>query len=259
MSTDRSPVLNQPVFEVYHPKISPALDGLRLVQFSDLHLRHRETALERKALAVLADSAPDVLLFTGDAVNRAHLWDRARTWLEQLPPVACRFAVPGNWDYHRDGSGRARFDEVFTEAGFQVLINRSGIYTGAGAPLHVAGVDDVRRGQPDPVQAVHDVSADAWKILLSHNPDILLDPGLRCDLLLCGHTHGGQFRPPGIGPVYTSTRTGRAFAAGWREHKSAGRVYINRGIGTGDIPWRWRCPPEITLFILRSEPAPTES
>lgn len=122
-----------------------------------------------------------------------------------------------------------------------------------GVDICLAGVDDVSEGTPDLQQTLRDIAADEPNLLLSHNPDILEDPASRrANVILAGHTHGGQIVLPWIGAAHTQTEhLCRREAAGylWRDKT---QVYISRGIGEG-IPLRFGAKPQIALLTLLPE------
>lgn len=116
--------------------------------------------------------------------------------------------------------------------------------------VYLAGVDDWYMGKPDLARAIADVPVDAPLILLSHNPDIVDDPNLaRADLVISGHTHGGQLVLPVWGPAHTqSTALERHEVAGYTRRGQT-QIYISRGLGEG-IPLRFRAQPQITLITV---------
>lgn len=119
-----------------------------------------------------------------------------------------------------------------------------------GVDLYLVGVDDVCEGRPDLSSALRDVPEDATRILLSHHPDILEESAShQMDLILSGHTHGGQISLPWVGAAHThSLHLSRREAAGYLRRGRA-QVYISRGIGEG-IPLRFGARPQITLLTL---------
>jgi len=93
-----------------------------------------------------------------------------------------------------------------------------------------------------------------FRLLLCHNPDVLLmRERLAFHLLVCGHTHGGQIRLPGIGAVVTSTRLGRKFDKGLFQLGPTQYVFITQGVGMGEVPLRILCPPEVALLNINPE------
>jgi predicted MPP superfamily phosphohydrolase len=122
-----------------------------------------------------------------------------------------------------------------------------------GVDLYLAGVDDVAEGWPDIGKALMNVPEDKTVILLSHNPDILEEPAAqRADVILSGHTHGGQIVLPLVGAIHThSAQLARHEAAGMvRRGKT--QIYITRGVGEG-IPLRFCARPQITLITLKAK------
>ncbi len=142
--------------------------------------------------------------------------------------------------------------------GLHWLHNRAIRVGGPDKPydFFLAGIDDLIEGHPDLGAALRNVPASAPLILLSHNPDVLQAPAvLRADLILAGHTHGGQIVLPWLGAAHTqSDYLSRKEASGYfRRGKT--HVYINRGLGEG-IPLRFGAPPQITLITVQSKGLP---
>lgn len=149
----------------------------------------------------------------------------------------------------------ARLRYELEQRGVHWLLNDSQRLGGPAHPydLYLAGIDDLIEGHPDLGAALRGVPANAPLILLSHNPDVLQSPAvLRADLLLAGHTHGGQIVLPWLGAAHTqSDYLSRKEASGYfRRGKT--HVYINRGLGEG-IPLRLGAPPQVTLITLTSD------
>jgi predicted MPP superfamily phosphohydrolase len=239
--------------EVLSPRVPRALDGLRILHFSDLHVDGRFRRTAGAWARQIADCPADLVIFTGDLVNHSRYWDDASRWLANLPlPAAVpRLAVPGNWDYRCGGIDP--FRRCMDAAGFESLINHSRTVPVGDGHLQVAGFDDLRYGRFRPQDAMESVDHDQFVLALSHTPDLILHLDKDAfDLMLCGHTHGGQIRLPKIGALITSTRIGRSYAQGLLELAPHRSLYISRGIGEGTIPWRVLCPPELALFTLRT-------
>lgn len=144
--------------------------------------------------------------------------------------------------------------------GIKPLINRAARLVGSDYDLWVAGVDDLTQGQPDLDAALAPVPAGAPLILLAHNPDVWLAAVLdgqgdgatsarRADLVLSGHTHGGQLNLPLIGAWYRQgTRVGRHKPAGWFEAGTS-RMFVSRGLGES-FPFRVGAAPQAALIRL---------
>lgn len=141
---------------------------------------------------------------------------------------------------------------ALTRAGVQPLVNRGVPVPVGGGSLWVAGVDDLTEGRPDLPAALADVPAGAALVLLAHNPDIWLAPGVeRADLILAGHTHGGQIRLPLLGAAHTQgTHLTRRQAAGWFS-RGRSRMFVSRGVGES-IPLRFGVRPQVALIRLVS-------
>ncbi len=160
----------------------------------------------------------------------------------------------------------ALLEAKLAERGMTLLHNGAQHLNQDGADLFLAGVDDVSEGKPSVATATRDVPDDAPLILLSHNPDIMCDPATRrADLVLAGHTHGGQIVMPGIGPLHTHSQyLSRKNASGYQQIQGGPQdslqntserpthVYVSRGIGEG-IPLRFAATPQITLVTVRGE------
>lgn len=238
------------------PRWQAAAEPLRLVHLSDLHLKGAPRKAHVRIAEWLHRSVPDMILLTGDLVSRPWAWTHAVRWLSTLPAAAVRLAVPGNWDYRFHQSYRD-FEMRMRAAGFTALRNEACTVRVGGTEVTVVGIDDIRRGLPDPAAAFGAGTAAPPVIVMVHNPDQL--PALveyPSDLILCGHTHGGQLRIPGYGALVTSSRYGKRYEGGLYE-EGGKRVYVSRGLGTGNlIPIRVACPPEIVCMTLYPAEAP---
>lgn len=146
-----------------------------------------------------------------------------------------------------------RLVEALQERGVVWLNNRSvhlGELSGQPVDLRLAGIDDLYEGQPDLPAALSARRGDELTILLSHNPDVLLaEEANQADLLLAGHTHGGQIVLPLVGPAHTQSEHLSRREASGHFRRGALQIYINRGIGES-IPLRFGAPPQISLLTL---------
>ena len=251
--------------------LAPELDGYTIGVIADIHhwpgvsLRHLERAITR-----LNAARPDAVLLLGDfsvSWKRApaistHFYRRAMSQLEgPLRRIQARdgvFAVLGNHDHYAGGARVARW---LRNIGVHVLTNDcAAIARGAaGARLLLAGVGDALEDRVDPGAGCGAHPAGLPTIVMAHNPDAVLTfppPGAehhrRIDLVLSGHTHGGQYVIPGYGaPVTFSKVCRRKTAAGFVPNDHA-RLYVSRGLGT-QLPGRFNCPPELVILKLRAK------
>jgi predicted MPP superfamily phosphohydrolase len=241
-------------------RLSPALDGLRIVQLSDIHYEQfTEPYYIRQVVAQVNRLAPDLVLMTGDFISEGPQsdWRDAQMSFpcaEILSGIQCpqRWCVLGNHDATVN-------PEIVTEAleshGLPVLANRHVPLERNGARLWIAGVKDVGVSDPDLHLAAPRglQSAQEPVILMAHEPDfadhVVQHGGV--DLMLSGHTHGGQIRLPLVGALYLPP-LGRKYVEGLFPLANGLQLYVNRGIGSVGVPFRFYCRPELTLITLRS-------
>jgi uncharacterized protein len=230
------------------------LDGLRLLQVSDLHLR----AGSQLALAlpeVVCGLGHDIVLYTGDFIDDDDGIADIEGLLDRLPRSPS-FAVFGNHDHWKLG-GRgvrndiARLAATLQRCGVHVLHNTALI--ALDGHLCVAGVDDPVTGNDDLAGAFGQVPDGVWTILLSHTPDILLRlDGRKPELVLAGHTHGGQVRLPLIGPLFRMCRLPRRAVMGLHSYNGV-PFYVTTGVGYAGVDLRVGCPPEVALLTLAAD------
>ena len=175
----------------------------------------------------------------------------------RLPRVAARLTAFARqaranerWSLHVAPNNMAALHAGLIALGVQPLVNASARVPGSGVDLWIAGVDDLTQGQPDLPAALEGVPPGALVIVLAHNPDAWLDPAItRADLVLAGHTHGGQFRVPLIGALHTQgTYLSRQRPAGWFA-RGRSRMFVSRGLGES-FPFRFGAPPQAVLIRL---------
>ena len=233
--------------EILLPNLPKALGGLKVVQLTDPHRGElTPDSIIRAAVRQAAAWQPDLVVLTGDYVR----WDAADTLpfaqlLEPLTPRLGMVGILGNHDYEYPNRVARTLTDV---AGVQMLRNAN-LEIASG--LWVSGIEDTWKGIPDPAEALQRVPGDAALLFLTHNPVGVRYVQDRPCIALSGHTHGGQFRVPGIAPHFPPGMEGFAQIDGWGTYDKA-RLYISRGIGCTAYPIRLNCPPEVTLFTLRA-------
>ncbi|MDM8531468.1 metallophosphoesterase [Anaerolineales bacterium HSG25] len=229
--------------------LGSALEGFKIVQLSDFHLRpFTQIDLIQEAVRISNSLKPDLVVLTGDYVwyEVEAIFDLTLT-LAALQAKHGVYSTMGNHDLWTDvGIVRQGFDEV----GLPILDNQGLVITEGKDSLYIAGLDDGWSGKPDLRTAMSDWQEGMPVVLLMHEPDLADKYSLdgRIGLQLSGHTHGGQIRFPGIGAVILPY-------LGWKYDMGLYQVrdmwlYTNRGIGVTNEPVRYNCPPEITEFIL---------
>jgi predicted MPP superfamily phosphohydrolase len=233
--------------------------GFRVVQLSDFHCsRQLPPPYLGEAVALAQAQEPDLVVLTGDFVHRGYRYvERVARSLGRLAAPHGVFAVLGNHDYSvRNALGFRRFrhlhraiTEALTGQGIRVLHNEPIGLTRGDARMNIIGVADLWSRTCDVEQAYSGLS-DSWPcIVLAHNPHTVehLD-GRRCDLMLSGHTHGGQINWPGLGRV-TLGRHARRLAAGMYRYKNS-YIYVNKGVGFG-LRFRLGVRPEVAVLTLQ--------
>lgn len=239
-----------------------AFDGMKIAQLSDIHLdEFTEPFLLRQAIDKINQLNPDVVLLTGDYISyeiapRQFAVKSAWHCAELLSELKCpqRYAILGNHDVLLDAK---EVSEALTAKGITVLNNSGLPLERAGSRVWLAGLDDPVCGRPDPDAAIPASIRKASNepvILMCHAPDYVADlaahpAGKSVDLVLSGHTHGGQVRLPLVGALDLPPG-GKKFIEGWFRVGTT-QLYVNRGIGTIGVPFRFDCPPEITSLTLR--------
>jgi predicted MPP superfamily phosphohydrolase len=234
-------------------KLPRELDGFTIVQLSDIHVGLYVSERELNAgLELVKKARPDIVVLTGDLVDHdpryAPLLGR---FARSLRGIARRgvFAIPGNHDYY---AGASEVLHNLREAGTEVLLNRH-VQLGDAKGFVLGGVDDVvgagygSQG-PDLGSAFAGANPDLARVLLSHNPSFYKAAHAHADLVLSGHTHGGQITLF-VNPAELVLRHG--LVRGLYAHGDS-QIYVNRGFGTAGPPARVGSPPEVSKLILTS-------
>jgi predicted MPP superfamily phosphohydrolase len=240
------------------PGAPASLVGQRLLLFSDLHWSKGSDSAAVALVQAVNGLEADWLLFAGDLIRYLEFWEPAAGILNRLRARRGKAAVPGNRERVHGWLSCERWQQLFAETGFRLLLNS--VWRPQQSPgLLLAGLDDGRRGTPDLTSLRQaDCATADLRVLLSHTPDSVAraGPGPFADIVLCGHTHGGQIRVPGLGAVYTSSAYGRYFDHGWYSRRQDGALmYITAGVGVtgrGPLRRRIRCAPELVVLELCS-------
>ena len=259
--------------EIILPRLPEAWDGVRVLFLTDPHVE-RWGGREDLLMQLLRDlpHEPDIVVWGGDYLHfggtEAGL-KLVRAVRDRFPDVPT-FGILGNAEHKLKPESMTRFVADLESLGARVLNNRHEASTLRGETVTMAGVDDPYYGYDDLNAALHGAPADRFTILLSHSPQIVYRAATSgVDLMLSGHTHGGQVRVPFLGAIKTQTPLGRHLDCGLfdadrlrpvlqgRSVPPAFRLYISRGIGVallGRFRWlrpRFLCRPEVALITLR--------
>jgi uncharacterized protein len=237
-----------------------ALEGLRIGLLTDLHaIDDRSLKLVRRAADLAMEASPALVAITGDLIGRgAESFRPVLDALAALRPPLGVYAVPGNHD-HSLGLERWRV-ELGEASPIVDLTNRSIVLPIDGSRLCLAGVDDLIRGRASLASLPHPRERDVT-ILLAHNPDqaeAVRRAYDRVDLVVSGHTHGGQIRLPGIGPLLSSVDNPDLYEQGLRRRPWT-QVYTSRGIGTVHVRARLFARPEVSILELTGAPRPSRA
>lgn len=247
---DRSARLGFRVEEVRLASTSlrPDAPPLRFAHLSDLHLRVLRRRHER-LVALVNERRPDFLCLTGDIIgHKAARWELYGDLLSQFECPSGVYACPGNWEV----KSRERVSTLVAQMarwGVEMLVNECRIVETPSAQVCVSGIDDIARGWPDLLAALEGAGSADYAILLSHAPLAarLAAAEAGVDLVLSGHTHGGQIRIPLLWRLMLPSCHG-GFPAGLY-NMERGHLYVNRGFGGAAwLPLRFRCPAEVAFF-----------
>jgi uncharacterized protein len=267
----------RPAFRRYSVGVPSFWPAISILHISDLHIRHGNPRLHRMQRAALAGLKPDLLCVTGDLCETAADVELAIDVLRVVRPRLGTYVVLGNHEHGasapaglrvRESSGwrgvlgralavvaprevsRGSHDAyavaaALSRAGVNVLLNAGKRLVLQGRPLWVAGCDSAWSGRADIGAALRGRTPAEGCLALVHEPELACgaaDGG--ADLVLAGHTHGGQVRLPVIGAPYTHRVDDRIRVAAGFQRIGEALLHVTAGLGH-TIPLRWGCPPEL--------------
>ncbi len=256
--------------------LPPSLNGLRIVQLSDLHIGDfmPRTAI-RRAVSMANSVQPDLAVLTGDLIT--HDADPLEDCIAELSQLRAPLGIWGcHGNHERSAGAEGRAQLLFQRYGMHMLRQHCVEVSWRGGRFNLIGVDDqrerLRAGEWSPllrgIEAL--VRPDIPNILLSHNPNTFARAAaLGIELSLAGHTHGGQIRfalgkrqwspacfiTPFVAGLYRLPLGPEAHTTGAEatpRRPTSAFLYVNRGLGTFALPVRLGVPPEITLLTLRA-------
>ena len=236
--------------DIQLPGLPASFDDFTLLHISDLHVDMNDGAMQR-LIELLPGLAYDLCVLTGDYRGKTYgpfgatIAGMARVCAHIVAPI---YGVLGNHD-------SIRMVPELEEMGIRMLLNEAETLEHGGQSLHLVGIDDAHYYRADNIEkAVSRLPGGEFSILLSHTPEIYRQAAhADFDLLLSGHTHGGQICLPGAVPITLDAVLPRRMGSGlWRYREMVG--YTSVGVGSSMVAVRLNCPPEITLHHLRCGP-----
>jgi predicted MPP superfamily phosphohydrolase len=228
------------------PRLPSSFDGLTILHISDLHVDISGGAMQR-LIELLPGLAYDLCVLTGDYRGKtfgpidATIEGMARMCAHIVAPI---YGVLGNHD-------SIRMVPALEEMGIRMLLNEAETLGHDDQRIHLVGIDDAHYYRVDNIEkAAAQLLGDEFSILLSHTPEIYRQAAhADFDLLLSGHTHGGQICLPGAIPITLDSVLPRRMGSGlWKYRDMVG--YTSVGVGSSMVVARLNCPPEITLHRL---------
>lgn len=221
---------------------------VRLIQVSDLHLSNFNSYFEKVAQTVNS-LKPDIILLTGDYLEEQRNIRGVLGFLKRLKAKHGIYAVQGNWEYWSRLEGE-NLRRHFAGAGVKLLINERADLEINDRALSIFGLD--YPSSTDHLSILQkEVEPQRFNLLLSHVPAFSHEQlSQHINLVLCGHTHGGQVRLPYLPPLYLPRYSGRFVSGLYHVSEHSIPLYVSRGIGTSVLPLRFLCRPEIGLFEL---------
>ena len=234
--------------EIVLERLPRAFDGFTLLHITDLHLDISEDMPDALIDAVNRAGGYDICVLTGDFRAKTFgPYEPALTSMQRVRPYLKGpvYGVLGNHDTIRMAPG-------LESTGIRMLLNESVALARGDAAIYLAGIDDPHYYRADNIEKATDrIPEGALSILLSHSPETYRHAAYASfDVMLSGHTHGGQICLPGGIPVMLNAKAPRAFCNGpWRYHSLQG--YTSAGSGVSIVDVRLNCPAEITLHRLR--------
>lgn len=240
--------------------------GLKIGQITDIHAGPLvPRGLIKDGVDLIMSSRPDLIVLTGDFVSASTkiLWTKYGGFkeknyqycIEELSRLNAPLGVFASLGNHDFWSGPEVADKIVSglkNIGVRVLRNEFQTLRRGRESLDIIGVDDYWEDSYNLSNALKNISERTCRILISHNPDVNEDvENLKedIDLIISGHTHGGQIVFPVVGALYTPSPFGQKYLAGLVRDGNR-QTYVSRGLGHFFVPIRFNCPPDVSVLTL---------
>jgi predicted MPP superfamily phosphohydrolase len=233
--------------EYYLGNASPGGSNLKVLQISDLHLRRIQP--KHLELAALVNRIkPELILFTGDVIDQNKSLKNLDKYLALFDPAIQKTAILGNWECWKVHP--LELLDVYKKHDCELIVNHSFLYTFGKTTISVSGMDDLVAGKADFNMAMEFYQKSDYHVVMTHCPqhrDIIKTQmkDIPIDLVISGHTHGGQLNLFGFAP-FRPYGSGR-YVSGWYREELP-HLYVSRGIGTSGVPIRLGSRAEVTVF-----------
>ncbi len=243
-------------FTLKSSKIPKSFDGIRILQFSDTHIGHYYDREQfANLIQTINEQKADIVIFTGDLIDAPDQYKEAGLLVPLLKSIKAplgKFSVYGNHDH--GGYGTETYRQLMEHSGFKLLMNSFERITLRKKQIVIAGLDDYMLGRPDFEQTLGGISDDIYTIFLAHEPDVVkISQSYPIEVQLSGHSHGGQIKLPIYGALITPPFATEYIEGFYKIGSEPLTLYVNRGLGTTRVPFRFLSKPELTIFTLETE------
>lgn len=242
-------------YEYCSQKVEMGFDGFKLVQLSDIH-NARFGKDSGRLFKAVREQAPDIIVVTGDVVD-IHTRDilvpiQLMSGLTEIAPV---YYVTGNHEYDLDMDKLEKFITGISSAGITVLNNMAVEISKNGESFYLVGLDDQSLDDTTLEDITRKLDQSRLKILLAHEPQQIKNyASFGMDLVLSGHTHGGQIRLPFTGALFAPGQGLFPEYSDGRYEEGESTMIVSRGLGNSGVPIRAFCSPEIVTMVLKMQP-----
>ena len=231
--------------EVVRYKIADEkMRGIRIAFLTDFHLKRHDYKRLDKIVKTTIKEKPDVVILGGDYVTRSENNSiKMNIFAQKMQLIdAKKYAVLGEYDWYHDAE---KTKEILEANNIRVLDDTSSRVVIKRRYFDIIGLSDYQTKNSNLTRAFHGTILP--RIVVTHNPDIYYNIMDNANLILAGHTHGGQFVIPLTPPLFVPSKYGSKFAYG-EIKETKNRMIISKGLGIARFPLRLKCKPEIVII-----------